>query len=193
MNAGKETNVASEEEREFLVLAVKLLFRRSKEGKLTFVRDRVPQTLEALARVRFEQNGDPIFETISGPVRALANMVYTQEIEQLEKEAEERERNSPVHDLLGTVTEINDEVLRGCTRSSDFSRLAFELYKETGIVLAVSSHSYSGETPGDEGLPRNQAICAGLLVRIAKFMIAVTQLVATSDSGDRGDVVLALN
>lgn len=175
---------------EFLILAVKLLFKRIKEGSVKFVAERVPETIKALDAVRFDRDGNPIFETIGPLVRALANAVYASEVDRLEAEAKEREQKSPVHDLLGKPSEVNEEVLRLCAEKGAFSPIAFELYKETGIVLAVCSHSYIGEESGKGALNRNQAICAGLLVRIAKFMTAVLQLVSTAD---RGEVVLALH
>lgn len=175
---------------EFLIFAVKLLFNRIKEGKMKFFAERVPETMKALDAVRFDKDGNPIFETIGPPVRVLANAVYANEVSQFEREAKEREQKSPVHDLLGKPTEVNEEVLRICDEGGSFSPTAFELYKETVIVLAVSSHSYTGEETGKGALNRNQAICAGLLVRIAKFMTAVLQLVSTAD---RGEVVMALN
>jgi len=167
------------EEKEFWVLAVKLLFRRIEDGKVTFARDRVPQTLRALEAVKFDYADNPIFETITGPVRALANVVYMHELERLEEEAEEREKNSPLHDMLGALTLIDADILRKCERNTDFTRLAFELYKETGVTLAVAAHCYITADPAEKGFERNQAICAGLLVRISKFMISVVQLIAT--------------
>jgi hypothetical protein len=92
----------------------------------------------------------------------------------------------PVRELLGERYEIDD-----IDRTSDnaLSQAAFELYKETVSVVVVTSHVYQADPKG-EGLQRNQAISVGLLVRIAKFMIAVIELSANSN---RGDVVLALN
>lgn len=180
----------SEKEKDFLILAVKLLFERIKEGKIKFVAESVPQTLQALDAVRFDEAENPIYETITPPVRALANLVFTQEVERLEKEAEEQERNSPVHEHLSAPTEITEEILRTCTDQGSFTALALELYKETGFVLAICSHVFMAQSAEEGALTRNQAICAGLLVRITKFMIAVSQL---STSGKRGEVILALN
>jgi hypothetical protein len=180
----------SDSDKEFLVFAVKLLFKRIKEGKVKFFAERVPETVKALDAVRFDGGGNPILETIGPPVRAAANAVYASEVARLEAEAKNREQASPVHDLLGKPNEVNEEVLRTCANEGAFSPVAFELYKETGVVLAVCSHCYTGEEPGKGALNRNQAVCAGFLVRISKFMIAVMQLVSTAD---RGEVVMALN
>ncbi len=179
-----------EDEKDFIVMAVKLLFKRLNEGKVKLVAEKVPQTLEALKAVEFDKGGNPIFETITSPVRALANFVYTHEIEILEEEAEKREKSSPVHGLLSEPVAVNDEILDQCVQQASFSSLAFELYKEVGTVLAVCAHSYTSKDQSEEVLVRNQAICAGLLVRITKLMIAVAHL---SSSGERGEVILALN
>jgi len=175
---------------EFLIFAVKLLLKRVKEGKVKFLAEKVPETMKAVDAVRFDKDGNPVFETIGPLVRALANAVYANEVNKLDVEAKEREQKSPLHDLLGKSVEVNEEVLHACSEKGSFSPIAFELYKETGVVLAVCSHSYMGEEPGKCALNRNQAICAGLLVRIAKFMTAVLQLVSTAD---QGEVVLALD
>src|SRR2546426_8546917 len=87
----------SEAEKQFMILAVQLLFKRIKEGKIKLVAENVPETLKALDAVRFDEAGNPIFETVTSPVRALANMVYASEVERSRKDADERERNSPVH------------------------------------------------------------------------------------------------
>ena len=127
-------------DQDFFVFAVRLLFERIREGRVKFVADQTPDTLQALEEVKFDKSGNPIYETIASPVRALANLVYAQELRMLEEEAEERERKSPVHDLLSEPTNVSDEVLATCVAKSSFTGLAFELYKETGVVVAVCSH-----------------------------------------------------
>jgi hypothetical protein len=174
-------------ERDFIVFAVKRLFDKIKRGQVHFA-NTVPQTLAEVKAVRFDENGEPIYESIGPLVRAMARGIVGHD---LEREAEERIRTSPVHSYLGEPVAVNDDILRECASKSSFSPLAFELYKETVTVLAVCSHAHTGQTPEDCVLPRNQAICAGLLVRIAKFMTAVASLV--SQDSERGDVVFALN
>jgi len=180
----------SDREKEFLLLAVKLLFKRIEEGKIHFARERVPETMKALDAVEFDEQGMPVFETITGPVRALANAVIGMEMERIEEEIEERARSSPVHDYLVEAVEVTDNVLRKCAEEGRFSEVAFELYKEAGCILSVCAHCYLSEEPGEMVLTRNQAICAGLLVRINKFMITVVQLCSQAD---RGEVIMALN
>ena len=80
--------------KEFLVYAVKLLFKRINEGKVRLIAESVPETIKALDAVRFDEAGNPILETIGPPVRALANAVYASELDRLEAEAREREQNS---------------------------------------------------------------------------------------------------
>lgn len=82
--------------------------------------------------------------------------------------------------------DVSEAVLSTCRSESDFTALAFELYKATASVLTVCAHATPTE---DSPLNRDQAVCAGLLVRIVKFMKSVLQLT----NANHGDVVLALN
>ena len=68
--------------------------------------------------------------------------------------------------------------------------IAFELYKESLSVVDLVAHLLDETASVKGGWPRNQAICAGLMVRISKFMLVVTQLSAT---GDRAEVINVLN
>jgi uncharacterized protein DUF5677 len=56
--------------------------------------------------------------------------------------------------------------------------------------VAFAAHLLDETAATEGGFPRNQAICAGLMVKISKFMVAVIQL---SAGDDRGEIVLALN
>lgn len=107
------------------------------------------------------------------------------------QDADARRRNSHVHQWLGEPVGVTDATLRQCAAQGAFSRLALELYGETITVLVVCSHAYIVVTSEEGVLSRNQAICAGLLVRITKFMTAVASLV--SQDPERADVVFALN
>ena len=106
-------------------------------------------------------------------------------------EAEERKRTSPVHQLLGEPVAVNDEVLQECIAKNLFLPLAFKLYEEAMKVLTVCACTYSSSSSEECALPRNQAICAGLLVRIVKLMKSVATLVLQTP--DCADVVFALN
>lgn len=68
--------------------------------------------------------------------------------------------------------------------------VVFELYKEALSVVNLAAHLLDEAASVKGGWPRNQAICAGLMIRISKFMLVVTQL---SAKGNRAEVVAALN
>ena len=181
----------ADEEKEFWVLAVKLLFKRIEEGQVILAEDRMPEIIKDLKTVTFDEKGNPIFETITPRVRSLANAVFLCESDKLKKEAQEREQNSPVHEYLKERVDVTDEVLQKYSKEGRLSELSFELYKEAGCLLSVCAHSYVAEKAKEMVLKRDQAICAGLLVRITKFMIAVVQLVAGDT--ERREVVMALS
>jgi hypothetical protein len=69
--------------------------------------------------------------------------------------------------------------------------VAFELYKEAVHAVNLAAHLLDEAASVKGGWSRNQAICAGLMIRISKFMLVVTQL--SAEKGDRADVVSALN
>lgn len=77
-----------------------------------------------------------------------------------------------------------------CKTLHESGGIAFELYKEACRVVAFAAHLLDETAATQGGLPRNQAICAGLMVKISKFMLAVVQL---STGDDRGEIVSALN
>jgi hypothetical protein len=88
---------------------------------------------------------------------------------------------SPRVEITGIAGETDLEKING---------VAFELYKEALSVVNLAAHLIDEGASVNGGWPRNQAICAGLMIRIAKFMLVVTQL---SAKGDRAEVVSALN
>ena len=92
-----------------------------------------------------------------------------------------------IEEMLGPKVDIGSIV--GETSPSKITTLAFELYKETIRVLNLAAHILDQAASASGGLTRNQAICAGLLIRMVKFMIAVLQLTCKDD---RGEVVLSL-
>jgi hypothetical protein len=77
-----------------------------------------------------------------------------------------------------------------CKTLHESGGIAFELYKEAARVVAFAAHLLDDEAAANGGFARNQAICAGLMVKISKFMLGVIQL---STGDDRGEIVLALN
>ena len=99
-----------------------------------------------------------------------------------EGNAEELERMLRPRVEIGAVDkEQNPEKL---------NELVFELYKEALSVVNLAAHLLGDEAAAKGGWARNQAVCAGLMIRISKFMLVVTQLSATKN---RAEVVHALN
>lgn len=180
----------SEEEKKFVVFVVRSLFRRIEEGMVELDKDGMSETIKDLKAVVFDQEGDPIFETITARVRFLGKTVLMLGQEKLTREDIEREKNSPVHDYLEKPVEISNEILQKYSNENRLTELAFELYKESGGLLSVCAFLYSEDKNGGMILKRDQAICAGLLVRIVKFMTAVIQLSAETD---RREVIVALS
>jgi hypothetical protein len=100
-------------------------------------------------------------EMIEGPAETLEEML------------------SPIVDISSIASETDDE---------NVNAIVFELYKETLSVVNFAAHILDETSAAKGGWPRNQAICAGLLVRISKFMLVVIQL---SAKGNRAEVVSA--
>jgi hypothetical protein len=75
-------------------------------------------------------------------------------------------------------------------RIPKLNELAFELYKEVLSVVNLAAHLLDDQAAAKRGWVRNQAVCGGLIIRISKFMLVVTQLSATRN---RAEVVHALN
>jgi hypothetical protein len=91
-------------------------------------------------------------------------------------------------EMLSPRVEIGE--IAGETDIEKINEVAFELYKEALSVVNLAAHLLDEEASVKGGWPRNQAICAGLMIRIAKFMLVITQL---SAKGNRAEVVSALN
>jgi hypothetical protein len=83
---------------------------------------------------------------------------------------------------LGSPFVIDAAAITACTSADNFTSLSFELYKEVGVAATVAANCYVGVPADPHVMPRNQAICAGLLVRIAKFMTGIVVLTATQES-----------
>lgn len=90
-------------------------------------------------------------------------------------------------DMLGPV--VNIDGIEHETDDDKVNGIVFELYKEAACVVNAAGHLFTEASSAKGGWPRNQAICAGLLIRIMKFMVVVTQL---SAEGNRSEVVIAL-
>lgn len=96
---------------------------------------------------------------------------------------------NPFDEILGAPVAVTEEILKEYEKKGSFSELAFNLYKEARSVIYVCACIHIGTDPEKPRIPRDQAICVGLIARITKFMLAVIQLSAETD---RGEVVMAL-
>jgi hypothetical protein len=94
-----------------------------------------------------------------------------------------------IEDILGPATDISDI---HTDSGGAFSKVVFDLYRETVILIAVSAHLYESFDTKEGVLPRNQAIGAGLVIRVTKFMKAVMALLIDKVS-EHGEVIMALN
>jgi len=85
---------------------------------------------------------------------------------------------------------VDVKPIHDCKTLHESGGIAFELYKEACRVVAFSAHILDETAAAQGGFARNQAICAGLMVKISKFMVAVVQL---STGDDRGEIVVGVN
>jgi hypothetical protein len=92
-----------------------------------------------------------------------------------------QEELGPPVDISGAYSEQHIE---------NINALGFELYKEAAILVGFTGHLVESTANDKVGLERNQAICVGLVIRIAKYMLVVLQLCADRN---RAEVVHALN
>jgi Family of unknown function (DUF5677) len=93
-----------------------------------------------------------------------------------------------LEEMLGPPVDISH--LRNEKSIEKIDAAVFELHKESAKFACVAAHLLDESAAQNGGWPRNQAICAGLMIRLSKFMLVVTQL---SAGGDRFEVVYALN
>src|SRR5438270_11441483 len=87
-----------------------------------------------------------------------------------------------IEEMLGPSVNIN-----GVAAETDIEKinfLAFELYKESSTLMSLIGSMAESPEEKITGVPRNQAICVGLVVRIAKLMLGVVQLSATRNRGE---------
>ena len=95
-----------------------------------------------------------------------------------------------IEELAGPPVEVTQELLEECRQKGQFGALVFELYKEAGRLVCISSATSVGHNGDEVKFGRNQSICAGLLVRIFKLMLSVAKLSAIVE---HGETVQALN
>lgn len=159
-------------EDEIIRLAVILLFKHMREGKVSVSPHLIEKLTPAMDAVRFDDEGNPMLETVQPIVLSLVKTTACIESERLIKEEEER---NPIHGMLPTRIDIPPAALSEITKAGglELDKLAFDLYKETaGVLIVCASSIVSYEDLSEVRFNRNQAICIGLLVRIVKFMKA---------------------
>ena len=91
-------------------------------------------------------------------------------------------------EMLNPIVDVAN--IEGESDIEKINERAFELYKEALGVVNLASHLYDDQAASSGGWQRDQAICAALMIRICKFMVAVIQL---SSKGNRAEIVSALN
>ncbi len=92
--------------------------------------------------------------------------------------------------LVGPPVDVTAELLASCRAKGQFGPLAFDLYKEAAALISLISMNHLETSPYLPHLNRNQAISAGLLVRISKLMVSVIKL---SSDTEHGETVKILN
>ncbi len=162
--------------------AIKRLFRGIRDGRVVLT-EHVPETAAALKAVQFTEDGEPVMDTVTGPVRALAYSVTG-------VEAQKAAEGTGLPLLLPERVDVSEEVLAKARREGRHLGLAFALYKEAATLITLCSGAFIGVHPESVKLSRERAIPAALLARIAKFMSGVLHLAQT---GNFGEVVMALN
>lgn len=93
-------------------------------------------------------------------------------------------------ELLSRLTENYTDI--SSIKKENCTELSFYLSRETAILVILISSILKSIDDDNKALPRNQAICAGLLVRIMKFMGAVLSLM-TDRVRNHGEVIMATN
>lgn len=116
------------DDRVSMVSAVKKLFEAIAAGRVHFVESAVPTAVKELKSVRFDDEGDPIYDSIGPSVKALARVFTASE------QTSESIRRLKEH--LGQPVPVSDQVLQDCSAKGSFSALSFELYKETVTVVS---------------------------------------------------------
>ena len=85
--------------------------------------------------------------------------------------------------MVGPKVEVDDQMLKICREKGEFGALSFGLLKEAiGLVGAVGS--YLSGIRGRYQLTRDEAVCAGLVVRMFKLMMSIVKLSAGAEHGE---------
>ena len=93
-----------------------------------------------------------------------------------------------IDELVGPPVEVNDRVIRTCQETGAFGGLSFDLLNETTMLMYAVSE-YRSATGEDLYLTRNQAVCAGLIIRISKMMMSILKLSSGYEHGETVSVL----
>ena len=94
-----------------------------------------------------------------------------------------------IEGLIGSPLEVTEDLLKECQECGQFGAVIYELYKEAGRLVLLSSAAYMKYNEDTLKFERNQAICAGLLVRMSKLMLSVVKLSADIEHGETVEVL----
>ena len=94
-----------------------------------------------------------------------------------------------IEEVLRPPVEISEDLLEHCRETGQFGPLLLELYMEAGGLVCISSSVYVHHNEDSLKLDRNQAICAGLLVRMSKLMQSVIKLSADIEHGETVEIL----
>ena len=85
--------------------------------------------------------------------------------------------------MVGGTVEVDDQALKICRDEGEFGALSFGLLKEaTGLMQAVGG--YLSVIRGRYQLTRDEAVCAGLVVRMFKLMMSIVKLSSGMEHGE---------
>jgi hypothetical protein len=167
------------DEHQFEELSVRLLFKRIRDGRYKVSQQGAPRLVAAISAVRFKSSGEPIFETVNEDVRRAARFLANSELNSPRKHKADQ-----VRDVMPKRIDVTAEQLAGFGTRGQFSELTFQLFKETGCMAVIASSVSVANERSEHPFERDQAICAGLLIRIFKLIMAVCRLVSTGDGAE---------
>lgn len=86
--------------------------------------------------------------------------------------------------------DVNNEVISDHIDSGRLSELVFELFQEAGQLCTITAAAHKVVDESIEAWERNQAICAGLMIRISKLMVGI---VLFAKEAEHGELIMVLN
>ncbi len=157
------------------------------ESDTLVLEEALAETSEALKEIKLDKRGLPLLHTVPDRVRSLARIMAMRMAAQQQEQDDELAASSPMRDFLPDRTEVTEEVLDRCARDNRFFPLAFNLFAE---VMTLATACALLAQMSNQELERNQAICAGSLVRISKFMRAMLTL---AEDNQHGEIIYTLH